>query len=100
MLYAERNEKGGCNVMQQAKVTFKGQITIPKAVREALDIQAGDSVTFRLEGDHAVVKPLKKKALLDFYGAFPARRPYPGLEAVRKEVHHKIAERIDGRKKR
>jgi len=99
MLHIECNDKGGGNVMQQAKVTFKGQITIPKAVREALEIRAGDSVTFRLEGDHAVLKPLKKKALLDFYGAFPARHPYPGLEAVRKEVHHKIAERIDARKK-
>lgn len=85
--------------MQQAKVTFKGQITIPKAVREALDIRQGDSVTFRVEGDHAILNPLKKKALLDFYGAFPATRPYPGLEATRKEVHHKIAERFAGRKK-
>ena len=85
--------------MQAAKVTFKGQITIPKAVRDALDIQSGDSVTFKLEKDHAVLKPLKKKALLDFYGTFPATRPYPGLEDMRKEAHHKIADRIVGRKK-
>ena len=85
--------------MQQAKVTFKGQITIPKAVREALDIRAGDSVAFRLDGDHAVLKLLKKKDLIDFYGAFTASRPYTGLEAVRKEVHRKIAERFTGRKK-
>ena len=99
MLLIECNDNSGGNVMQQAKVTFKGQITIPKAVRDALDIQQGDSVTFRLEGDHAVLKPVKKKAILDFYGAFPARRPYPGLEAVRKEVHRKVAERIAGKKK-
>lgn len=85
--------------MQQAKVTFKGQITIPKAVRKALDIQEGDSVTFIVEGDHAVLKPLKKKALLDFYGAFPATRPYPGFEAVREEVHHKIGQQFHKRKK-
>jgi antitoxin PrlF len=99
MLNIKCNDKSGGNVMQQAKVTFKGQITIPKAVREALDIRQGDSVTFTLEGNRAVLKPVKKKAILDFYGAFPARRPYPGLEAVRKEVHRKVAERIDGRKK-
>ena len=85
--------------MQRAKVTFKGQITIPKAVREALDIQAGDSVIFMLERGHAVLKPLKKKALLDFYGSFPSKRPYPGLETVRKEIHHKMAERIAERKR-
>lgn len=99
MLCTECNDKDGSNVMQQAKVTFKGQITIPKAVREALDIRTGDSVTFRIERDHAVLKPLKKKALLDFYGALPSTRPYPGVEAVRKKVRHKIAERIAGRKK-
>lgn len=85
--------------MQQAKVTFKGQITIPKAVRKALDIREGDSVTFMVEGNHAVLKPLKKKALLDFYGALPATRPYPGLEVVRKEVHHKVGQRFHRRKK-
>ena len=85
--------------MQQAKVTFKGQITIPKAVREALDIREGDSVTFQLDGNQAVLKPLKKKPLVDFFGAFPTKRPYPGLEAMRKEVHHTIGKRFAGRKK-
>ena len=85
--------------MQQAKVTFKGQITIPKAVRDALDIREGDFVTFMVEENHAVLKPLKKKNLLDFYGAFPATRPYSGIETVRKEVHNKIAKRFAGRKK-
>ena len=99
MTKIECNDKCGGNVMQQAKVTFKGQITIPKAVREALDIQQGDSVTFTIEGDHAVLKPVKKKAILDFYGAFPAKRSYPGLESVRKEVHRKVTERIAGKKK-
>ena len=85
--------------MQQAKVTFKGQITIPKAVRDALDIREGDSVTFQLDGNQAVFKPLKKKPLVDFFGAFPTKRPYPGLEAMRKEVHHTIGKRFAGRKK-
>lgn len=85
--------------MEQAKVTFKGQITIPKAIRKALDIREGDSVTFIVEGNHAVLKPFKKKPLLDFYGALPATRPYPGLEAVRKKVHHKIGQRFHERKK-
>ena len=85
--------------MQQAKVTFKGQITIPKAVRDALDIREGDSVTFLLDGNQAVLKPLKKKPLMDFFGAFPTKRPYPGLEAMRKEVHPTIGKRFAGRKK-
>lgn len=92
-------QKNGGNAMQQAKVTFKGQITIPKAVREALDIREGDSITFQLDGNQAVLKPLKKKPLVDFFGAFPTKRPYPGLEAMRKEVHDKIGKRFAGSKK-
>ena len=38
-----------------AKVTSKGQLTIPKAVREALGIQVGDEVVFRVEGHRAVL---------------------------------------------
>jgi antitoxin PrlF len=38
-----------------AKVTSKGQITIPKAVRDALGIEAGDEVAFRVEGQRALL---------------------------------------------
>ncbi len=38
-----------------ARVTSKGQVTLPKAVRDALGISQGDAVLFRVEGDHAVL---------------------------------------------
>lgn len=38
-----------------AKVTSKGQVTVPKAVRDALGIKEGDHVVFRIEGDRAVL---------------------------------------------
>jgi len=81
--------------MKKAKITFKGQVTIPKEIRNALTIKEGDSVIFIVEGDHAVLKLVKKKSLLDFYGALSATRPYPGLEAIREEVHHKRAKRYN-----
>ena len=34
-----------------AKVMAKGQVTIPKDVREALGVSSGDRVTFVVEGD-------------------------------------------------
>jgi AbrB family looped-hinge helix DNA binding protein len=83
--------------MQQAKVTYKGQITIPRAVREALNIEAGDSVMLSIEGDHAILRPIKKKALSEFFGAFPATQPYPGTESVRKSVGRKMGEDLRAR---
>ena len=38
-----------------AKLTSKGQLTIPKAVRDALGLKEGDQVVFRVEGNRAVL---------------------------------------------
>jgi AbrB family looped-hinge helix DNA binding protein len=38
-----------------AKITAKGQITVPKAVRDALGVKEGDSLIFRVEDGHATV---------------------------------------------
>ena len=38
-----------------ATVTSKGQVTLPKPLRDALQIREGDVVTFRVELDHAVL---------------------------------------------
>lgn len=38
-----------------AKVTSKGQVTVPKAVRDALGIREGDEILFRVEGNRAVL---------------------------------------------
>jgi antitoxin PrlF len=38
-----------------AKLTSKGQLTVPKAVRDALGLREGDTVIFRVEGNRAVL---------------------------------------------
>jgi antitoxin PrlF len=38
-----------------AKVSSKGQVTVPKAVRDALGIEEGDQVVFRVDGKRAVL---------------------------------------------
>ena len=77
--------------MPVAKVTVKGQVTIPKAVREQLQIKDGDSVKFEVAGDRAIIERIVQPSVLDFYGAFPATRPYPGKESVRATVRRSAA---------
>jgi AbrB family looped-hinge helix DNA binding protein len=38
-----------------ARITSKGQVTVPKAVRDVLGIKEGDQVVFRVEGKRAVL---------------------------------------------
>lgn len=42
------------------KVTTKGQVTIPLAVREQLGIYPGTEVEFKVEGDTLTVVPTEK----------------------------------------
>jgi len=56
-------------------VTRKGQVTIPLAVREKLDIAYGEKVEFSLnEKGEVVIKPLKTD-LETLYGALEERKP-------------------------
>jgi antitoxin PrlF len=38
-----------------AQMTSKGQVTVPKAVRDALGLEAGDRVSFRVSEGKAVI---------------------------------------------
>lgn len=38
-----------------ARLSSKGQVTVPRVVREALALQEGDRLVFRVEGHHAIL---------------------------------------------
>jgi antitoxin PrlF len=41
---------------QKVRITSKGQVTIPKAAREALGFKEGDNLLFEVEGDEVRVQ--------------------------------------------
>ncbi|MCX6458684.1 MAG: AbrB/MazE/SpoVT family DNA-binding domain-containing protein [Actinobacteria bacterium] len=50
-----------------ARVTSKGQVTVPKSVRAALGIHEGDEIVFRVDGNRAVLA--RTPDLLDLAGS-------------------------------
>jgi AbrB family looped-hinge helix DNA binding protein len=51
------------------RIGAKGQVVIPKDLREQAGLHPGAEVEFSLEQDHVVVKPLRRRPLLG--GRFP-----------------------------
>jgi AbrB family looped-hinge helix DNA binding protein len=67
--------------MPTATLTSKGQITIPKAVRDRLELRTGDEVEFSFDGDDRVTV---RAARVDV-GALRGSLRKPGRAAVSLE---------------
>lgn len=80
--------------MTLTRMTRKGQITIPKKVREALHISQSDYVLVVPDGEKAILSPVRGKKLADLKGRLPATRPYPGTDEIRREVGRKLGEEM------
>jgi antitoxin PrlF len=77
-----------------AKLTSKGQITVPKAVRDRLELEPGDQVLFRLEGGRAILA--RTQDFLDMAGTVvvpPAKRG-ASWEKIRREAWRARGERL------
>ena len=76
-----------------ARVTSKGQVTIPKSVRDALRLREGDEVVFRVEGDRAVLA--RTSDLLELAGSVPVPTAKRGArwDEVRRQTRAARASR-------
>lgn len=77
--------------MAIARLTSKGQITIPKAVRDTLGLHAGDKLEFVVKQNGDIfVRPVTKK-VEDVFGKLhkPGREPV-SIENMDSAIRHRI----------
>lgn len=64
------------------KVTSKGQITLPKRVREELGVTAGDRVQFQRQGNRIVIAREHRKSVFEEFRGIGT----PGIGSGKKAV--------------
>ncbi|OGT99111.1 MAG: hypothetical protein A2085_04200 [Gemmatimonadetes bacterium GWC2_71_10] len=73
--------------MPRSTLTSKGQITLPKIVREALHLDTGDRVAFELRPDGAALLRPETGDLLALFGSLkPAKSRRVSLQAMRQAI--------------
>jgi antitoxin PrlF len=82
--------------MPSASLTSKGQVTIPKVIRELLQVKTGDRLEFIVDGDHVVLRP----GTLDFRSLRGLLHRAGRKPISLKEMDAAVANAHAGRRKR
>jgi AbrB family looped-hinge helix DNA binding protein len=78
--------------MPSTRVGRRGQLTIPKAVRQSLGLSEGDHVAFVEHGGDVVLRPVRQ-SLRDLRGSVPVDGPQD-FDAIREDVRDARASRL------
>jgi AbrB family looped-hinge helix DNA binding protein len=82
--------------MTTSTLTSKGQLTIPKVVRDALQLKPGQTLEFRLSEDGQVVMRPRNRDVTALKGMIKPRR---GLHVSVEQMNADIADAYAGRGK-
>jgi AbrB family looped-hinge helix DNA binding protein len=75
-------------VKKQARITSKGQITVPHEIRLALGVRPGDKLLFEKDDSGVRVQPVRTKSPFEKYRGIGS----PGIRRGRKAVVHWVRE--------
>ena len=81
----KREAKG---MKRQAKLTSKGQITVPRDIRRRLGVRAGDKLEFEDKGNGVRVKAVRDGSVFEKYAGIGN----PGIGSGRKAIQKWIKE--------
>lgn len=79
--------------MIKATVTSKGQITLPKPVRDALGLSKSTVVVFEVRDGEAVMRPLGRE-FMDLFASLPPHSRPEDWHKIREQVMEEVAKEI------
>ena len=86
--------------MVRARLSSKGQLTIPQEIRERYGLDTGDEVEFISEEKGTFMIPIKRRNLMDLYGIIKVDRPSPGIHKEREIAAKRRAAELDRKARR
>jgi len=76
--------------MLASSITRKGQVTIPKSIRDRMGVREGEKVLFVERGDEIVIKVLRG-TILELKGSVKASKQPEDFGRVRQAVKRAVA---------
>ena len=73
---------------KQAKVTSKGQVTVPRDIRRRLGVRAGDKLEFEDDGNGVRVTAVRKESVFEKFRGIGT----PGIGKGRKAIQKWLRE--------
>lgn len=82
--------------MQQTTLTSKGQVTIPKKIRDFLYVHAGDKIEFIItKNNEVLLRPITKKIDDVFGSLYQAGRKAISIEQMDLAIKQKVKEKFE-----
>ena len=81
--------------MALATLTTKGQVTIPKQIRETLKLHAGDKIEFTVtKNREAVIRPISKKVDDIFSKLYRPTRKIVSVKSMNDAIKNRMKDKL------
>lgn len=82
--------------MRMSKVGPKGQVVLPRVLRDALHIAPGDRVTFSLEHGRVFLVPVRTATVSELRGSLRAARAVDDVQSSRQQYQDHLVTKYLG----
>jgi AbrB family looped-hinge helix DNA binding protein len=79
--------------MSESTISSKGQVTVPKAIRQRLHLQAGDRLQFLVDGDGSVRLAAATRDLATLRTLLPPPKRRATLEDMQTTIRRRAVQR-------